>query len=237
MGRDEIGFSHGAHCLAYYAALFLRSRLHKNQRLEHPPSFLDSSRLFAAHVISLGLTVYFLIHTVVHDRCFISSLSAIRALCLIIWLLGDCVANLSRRRSSHWKGFAESKIAVYFAHFAVIGLRIVTGIWDLKKRRFQIGLVVLKDILADLVILIKEIKFWNMRRRKDLVYNVDWTEPTEEELERDNICLICRSEITDVKDGGKLHCGHYFHRECLVPWFRKRSHCPYCAADGHVEGR
>ena len=39
---------------------------------------------------------------------------------------------------------------------------------------------------------------------------------TPEDLERsDNICIICREEMTDASRNKKLACNHVFHLHCL----------------------
>ena len=53
---------------------------------------------------------------------------------------------------------------------------------------------------------------------------------TKEELPKDEVCLICREELTpaNVK---KLSCGHFFHVECLEKWIIDHSTCPFCKAE------
>lgn len=50
---------------------------------------------------------------------------------------------------------------------------------------------------------------------------------TQEELANtDNVCIICREEMT----GGakKLPCNHIFHVSCLRSWFQRQQTCPTC---------
>lgn len=44
-------------------------------------------------------------------------------------------------------------------------------------------------------------------------------------------CSICQEEFKGVMAVNKLPCGHLFHKECLVPWFKDSSHCPNCRFD------
>ena len=44
----------------------------------------------------------------------------------------------------------------------------------------------------------------------------------------DEICAICISTITE-KDKYELECGHRFHTNCIVEWFRNSNgNCPCC---------
>ena len=42
------------------------------------------------------------------------------------------------------------------------------------------------------------------------------------------ICAVCLSSINE-KDNYKLECGHIFHTDCIVKWFRNSNgNCPCC---------
>ncbi|TBT99573.1 Ring finger domain-containing protein [Hamiltosporidium magnivora] len=42
-------------------------------------------------------------------------------------------------------------------------------------------------------------------------------------------CLICIDLFNDFSKCRILHCGHYFHKECVDPWLKSKScRCPYC---------
>jgi len=55
--------------------------------------------------------------------------------------------------------------------------------------------------------------------------------PTEEELEEERICIICRDEMT-VETAKRLPgCGHIFHKSCLREWLVQQQTCPTCRSD------
>lgn len=55
---------------------------------------------------------------------------------------------------------------------------------------------------------------------------------TAEELESgDNVCIICREEMTDGSNCKKLPCSHIFHTSCLRSWFQRQQTCPTCRMD------
>ncbi|CAD5230162.1 unnamed protein product [Bursaphelenchus xylophilus] len=55
---------------------------------------------------------------------------------------------------------------------------------------------------------------------------------TERELtDGDNICIICREEMTLDAGPKKLPCGHIFHPNCLRSWFQRQQTCPTCRTD------
>ena len=53
---------------------------------------------------------------------------------------------------------------------------------------------------------------------------------TIEDLENDNICIICRGEM-QVGNGKKLPCEHCLHVECLERWIAAHDKCPMCQFD------
>ena len=52
---------------------------------------------------------------------------------------------------------------------------------------------------------------------------------TEADLARcDNICIICREEMTMATVNKKLPCSHVFHVHCLRSWMERQQNCPIC---------
>ncbi|OWB84414.1 hypothetical protein B5S33_g3059 [[Candida] boidinii] len=62
---------------------------------------------------------------------------------------------------------------------------------------------------------------------------------TDEDLERDDVCIICRDDMSLDETVGKnhrtypkkLHCGHIIHFGCLKSWLERSHCCPTCRAD------
>jgi len=62
--------------------------------------------------------------------------------------------------------------------------------------------------------------------------NTLYPDATAEELaSTDNVCIICREEMTVPSLTKKLPCGHIFHRNCLRSWFQRQQTCPTCRLD------
>lgn len=41
-------------------------------------------------------------------------------------------------------------------------------------------------------------------------------------------CAICTEEFEAGEPAARMPCGHFFHRECLVPWLKAHCSCPTC---------
>lgn len=55
-----------------------------------------------------------------------------------------------------------------------------------------------------------------MHRRVTANMDQRFPDATPEDLERsDNICIICREEMTEASRNKKLACNHVFHLHCL----------------------
>lgn len=66
-----------------------------------------------------------------------------------------------------------------------------------------------------------------MSRRAIHNMNTLYPDVTPEELqEADNVCIICREEMTTASK--KLPCNHIFHTACLRSWFQRQQTCPTC---------
>ena len=65
--------------------------------------------------------------------------------------------------------------------------------------------------------------------------------PTLQQIERatetltpssEQDCAICQDTISTSQQCRKiLHCGHWFHKDCIDPWFRQNVQCPICRFD------
>ena len=59
-------------------------------------------------------------------------------------------------------------------------------------------------------------------------------------MHRGDVCSICLEPINDSTDLYRLECGHIFHTDCILNWFRSSnvsgSPCPLCRCSGPING-
>jgi hypothetical protein len=65
--------------------------------------------------------------------------------------------------------------------------------------------------------------------------------PTPEQIEQATVvaspeteqdCAVCQDTISNTQESRKiLHCGHWFHKDCIDPWFQQNVQCPVCRYD------
>lgn len=84
-----------------------------------------------------------------------------------------------------------------------------------------------------------------MRYRKALQDMNKYPDATQEELEREDTCIICREEMRPWNpDAGaversrpkKLPCGHILHFGCLKSWLERQQVCPTCRRSVVIDG-
>lgn len=89
-------------------------------------------------------------------------------------------------------------------------------------RPIYLSLRTLKKALYDVI----------MSRRAIRNMNTLYPNATQEELANtDNVCIICREEMTGNGTSKKLPCNHIFHVSCLRSWFQRQQTCPTCRMD------
>ncbi|XP_074604705.1 E3 ubiquitin-protein ligase synoviolin B-like [Brevipalpus obovatus] len=112
------------------------------------------------------------------------------------------------------------KVLLYLA-FIVIMMKIHT--FPLFAiRPMYLSIRALKKALNDVI----------MSRRAIRNMNTLYPNATTEDLvNNDNICIICREEMTSNGTAKKLPCNHIFHISCLRSWFQRQQTCPTCRMD------
>lgn len=92
-----------------------------------------------------------------------------------------------------------------------------------------------RDVYVGVVKLVNQLKdfFYFLKAARDLDTHI--TDATEEDLQGQEMCIICRDDMTtDVPSTRhrtapkKLPCGHVLHFGCLKSWLERSHCCPTC---------
>ena len=105
-------------------------------------------------------------------------------------------------------------LLIYFCFF-IIRIHTCNSMSLVKKYIIPFGSFQKVLIVFDIVPRIYNIPFYQKKKLKN--------------LEEDPTCSICLGDIENGSFIKKLHCGHYYHTECIDPWLLKqKAVCPIC---------
>ncbi|KAI1656675.1 hypothetical protein F4813DRAFT_381294 [Daldinia decipiens] len=117
------------------------------------------------------------------------------------------------------------KLGIYSAFFAILMM-----FYGLPIHIMRDLFMTARSFVGQLRLLIKY--------RKAVKYMTKYPDATEEELARENTCIICREDMRpwDPSAAGaverfrpkRLPCGHILHFGCLKSWMERQQVCPTC---------
>lgn len=64
--------------------------------------------------------------------------------------------------------------------------------------------------------------------KKQPLNNIDKLEITKLYENIDDSCLICYDKYLQDQYIVKLPCSHFYHKDCIDPWFKNNNTCPCC---------
>jgi E3 ubiquitin-protein ligase synoviolin len=125
------------------------------------------------------------------------------------------------------------KLGVYAAFFAVLMMF------------YGLPIHIMRDLFMTTRSFLKRLSAL-VRYRKALEDMNRYADATEEDLARENTCIICREEMRpwDPSAPGaiersrpkKLPCGHILHFGCLKSWLERQQACPICRRSVVIDG-
>ena len=115
----------------------------------------------------------------------------------------------------------RSLFGVFFNHFPDFGFGDIHGFFDDPQpffTRMDIG-----DILFHMA---QQHPSESTPANQDNINKLQDFTITEAQLQE--ICSICQDSFKLSEVAKKLPCGHFFHPDCILPWFRVKDSCPLC---------
>eukprot|EP00747_Dinoflagellata_sp_TGD_P074538 gnl/TRDRNA2_/TRDRNA2_158360_c0_seq2.p1 gnl/TRDRNA2_/TRDRNA2_158360_c0~~gnl/TRDRNA2_/TRDRNA2_158360_c0_seq2.p1 ORF type:complete len:449 (-),score=70.38 gnl/TRDRNA2_/TRDRNA2_158360_c0_seq2:75-1421(-) len=90
-------------------------------------------------------------------------------------------------------------------------------------------------MMADVIQVARKLaqRLRSFRRYRRISANMEarFPDATDEEIERNEYCVICRDSLFEGSKPKKLGCGHIFHIDCLRSWIVMQQVCPTCRAE------
>jgi E3 ubiquitin-protein ligase synoviolin len=95
-------------------------------------------------------------------------------------------------------------------------------------------------IMADVIQVARKLasRLRSFRRYRRISTNMEarFADATDEEIEQNENCVICRDSLFEGSKAKKLACGHIFHIDCLRSWLVMQQVCPTCRAEIPADG-
>ncbi|OJJ71627.1 hypothetical protein ASPBRDRAFT_30039 [Aspergillus brasiliensis CBS 101740] len=122
------------------------------------------------------------------------------------------------------------KLTVYLTFFAIL------------FTFYGLPLHILRDVVVTIRSFGRRIMDFVRYRNATRDMNERYPDATAEEVAREEVCIICREEMTHWQPAGaqqrnrvsdrlrpkKLPCGHILHFACLRSWLERQQNCPTC---------
>jgi len=87
---------------------------------------------------------------------------------------------------------------------------------------------IVRQLYATFISLQKRVMDVVKYRRTTSGFDQRFPEATDDELQRADVCIVCRYEL---RQGRRLPCGHVLHARCLRGWLERQQTCPICRSD------
>ncbi|ETS80039.1 hypothetical protein PFICI_07568 [Pestalotiopsis fici W106-1] len=130
-----------------------------------------------------------------------------------------------------------------FADFVKLGVYV--GFFVVLMMFYGLPIHIMRDLFLTTRSFLKRLGAL-VKYRKALADMNKYPDATQDELEREDTCIICREEMRpwDAANPGaversrpkKLPCGHILHLGCLKGWLERQQVCPTCRRSVVVDG-
>jgi E3 ubiquitin-protein ligase synoviolin len=126
-----------------------------------------------------------------------------------------------------------------------VKLGVYVGFFAVLMMFYGLPIHIMRDLFLTTRSFLKRLSAL-VRYRKALQDMNKYADATEEDLARENTCIICREEMRpwDPSVPGaveryrpkKLPCGHILHQGCLKGWLERQQVCPTCRRSVVIDG-
>mmetsp|Transcript_87077 Transcript_87077/g.202709 ORF Transcript_87077/g.202709 Transcript_87077/m.202709 type:complete len:584 (-) Transcript_87077:47-1798(-) len=95
----------------------------------------------------------------------------------------------------------------------------------------RLPIYMMADVIQVARKLAQRLRSFRRYRRISLNMEVRFPDASDEEIEHNEHCVICRDSLFEGSKPKKLPCGHIFHIDCLRSWLVMQQVCPTCRAE------
>lgn len=142
------------------------------------------------------------------------------------------VHMIDLRLDSGWPGKSVCLFYVDLVHDVVsMTLFLVFMLTFFVQNPSRLPIYMMADVIQVARKLAQRLRSFRRYRRISLNMEVRFPDATDEEIEQNEHCVICRDSLFEGSKPKKLQCNHIFHIDCLRSWLVMQQVCPTCRAE------
>jgi len=136
------------------------------------------------------------------------------------------------RLDNGWPGKSVFLFYIELVHDVVsMTLFLVFMLTFFVQNPSRLPIYMMADVIQVARKLAQRLRSFRRYRRISLNMDLRFADATDEEIEQNEHCVICRDSLFEASKPKKLHCGHIFHIDCLRSWLVMQQVCPTCRAE------
>lgn len=141
------------------------------------------------------------------------------------------------RLDNGWPGKSVCLFYIDLIHDVVsMTLFLVFMLTFFVQNPSRLPIYMMADVVQVARKLAQRLRSFRRYRRISLTMELRFPDATDEELEENEHCVICRDSLFEGSKPKKLTCGHIFHIDCLRSWLVMQQVCPTCRSEIPADG-
>lgn len=156
---------------------------------------------------------------------------------VIVSICKYSVHMVDLRLENGWPGKSVCLFYIDLVHDVVsMTLFLVFMLTFFVQNPSRLPIYMMADVIQVARKLAQRLRSFRRYRRISNNMEVRFADATDEEIQANEQCVICRDSLFDGSKAKKLSCGHIFHIDCLRSWFVMQQVCPTCRAEIPADG-
>lgn len=141
------------------------------------------------------------------------------------------------RLDNGWPGKSVCLFYIDLVHDVVsMTLFLVFMLTFFVQNPSRLPIYMMADVIQVARKLAQRLRSFRRYRRISLNMEARFENATDEEIDKNEHCVICRDSLFEGSKAKKLPCGHIFHIDCLRSWLVMQQVCPTCRAEIQPDG-
>lgn len=156
---------------------------------------------------------------------------------VIVSICKYSVHMVDLRLDNGWPGKSVCLFYIDLIHDVVsMTLFLVFMLTFFVQNPSRLPIYMMADVIQVARKLAQRLKSFRKYRRISQNMEGRFPDATDEEIEQNEHCVICRESLFEASRPKRLPCGHIFHIDCIRSWLVMQQVCPTCRAEIPADG-